>query len=61
MTLRENNFAGPFSGSENDTLLMSNQILKRLLFENFDFHQKITKIEDFKVDNSKKTTKFPKP
>ena len=37
---------------------MPNQILKRLFFENFDFHKKITKIEDFKVDHSKKTTKF---
>ena len=32
----------------------------RVFFENIDFHQKFTKIEDFKVDHSKKTTKFHK-
>ena len=54
ITLVKNNFAGPFSGFVDDTLFMSNQILKRLFFENIDFHQKFTKIEDFKVDHSKK-------
>ena len=36
------------------TLFMPNLILKRLFFENIYFHQKITKIEDFEVDHSRK-------
>ena len=53
--------SAPFLSIVDSTLFMSNQILKRLFFENIDFHQKFEKIKDFKVDNSKKTTKFPKP
>ena len=52
----QNIFTGPLLSILDGTLLMPNQILKRLFFENIDFHKKITKIEDFKVDNSKKTT-----
>ena len=51
------NFAGPFSGFVDDTLFMSNQILKRFIKNKNYFHQKFAKIEDFKVDYCK----FPKP
>ena len=40
-SINSNVFAGPLSGFENDALFMSNQILKRLFFENFDFHKKL--------------------
>ena len=50
MTLRGNNFAGPFSGFVDDTLFMSKLILKRFIKKYIDFHQKFAKIEDFKVD-----------
>ena len=56
----ENNFTGPFSGFVDATLFMSNQILKMFIKNKFDFHQKFAKIEDFKVDHSKKNTKFSK-
>ena len=52
---------GPFLSITDATLFMSNKILKRFIKNKNDFHQKIAKIEDFKVDHSKKTTKFPKP
>ena len=35
-----NIFSGPFSSIEDGALFMPNQILKRLFFENFDFHKK---------------------
>ena len=40
------------------TLFMSNQILKRFIKNKNDFHQKFAKIEDFKVDHSKKLLNF---
>ena len=48
-------------GIPHTTLFMQNQILKRFIKYIIDFHQKIAKIEDFKVDYNhvlKKTTKF---
>ncbi len=50
-------FAGPFSGFEDGVLFSPNQILKRFK-KIIDFHQKFAKIEDFKVDHSKKLLNF---
>ena len=64
MALRGNNFAGPFSGFENSTLFMPNQIIKRLFFENLDFHQKFPvekyflDVKNFDHDFRKFSSKF---
>ena len=52
-------FAGPFLSILDATLFMPNQILRRFIKKIIDFHKKIAKIEDFKVDYmySKLTTK----
>ena len=51
-------FSVAFLDFLDETLFMPNEILKSFYFENIDFHQKFTKIEDFKVDDSKKLLKF---
>ena len=48
----------PFLSIVDGTLFISNQILKIFTKKYIDFHQKFTKIEDFKVDHSKKTLNF---
>ena len=53
-----NIFSGSFLSIADATLFMPNKILKRFIKNKKDFHQKFAKIEDFKVDHSKKTTKF---
>ena len=42
-------------------LLMSNRFLKRFVKKYIGFHQKFAKIEDFKVDHSKKLLNFQNP
>ena len=61
LTLAKYIFAGPFLSILDATLFMPNQILRWFIKKYIDFHKKFAKIEDFKVDYSKKTTKFPKP
>ena len=50
--------SAPFLSIVDGTLSMPNQILKIFYFENIDSHKKLTDIEGFKVDHSKKYTKF---
>ena len=44
-----------------ETLVIPNEFLKGFVKKNIGFHQKIAKIEDLKVDHSKKLLKFQKP
>ena len=46
----QNILSGPLLSILDATLFMSNQILKRFIFDKNDFHQKFAKIEDFTVD-----------
>ena len=54
----KNKISDPLLDITKATLFMPNQILKRFEKKYIDFHQKFAKIEDFKVDYSKKTTKI---
>ena len=47
-----------FLGFQSETLFMPNEILLRFVKKYINFHQKFAKIEDFKVDHSKKLLNF---
>ena len=47
-----------FLAFQSETLFMPNEILLRFVKKYINFHQKFAKIEDFKVDHSKKLLNF---